>query len=549
MQVRQLSSHEQYFLHILKSNKEIPEFLRKRTLEQKNGVLLYPDSGYGSSSNCARHYKACFIIQNTLLVDNNKLIEVSMGNLSLKETTEHAERILQALNLLKDKQLPNLEIEIPEHIKFQVLSNDINAKLREENLPRLEMARKLALTAEAEEKKRRQQAMDEAAIAAVIASDVEQFEESNVTLHMTEHKTTAPVSRVSNHDIPTNPQAEEVAPYKQTKLTRDPESLIRGFLGNDIPNMPTAPQCARLTLFGETYLNMQQTEEMTRLGKMVLSGEENDVETVLTEVKKNPALLDIVITVKDPLGTPVTGTLLQLAAMAGDVDLRDGIKKEKDRGLVERLVDAGNLSKERVAKDLACITSKEAQDANDKRVERYLTIIKKFGNSLCEGKITNDEAIVQLEKELLEERSKAVNAGFIFDPRILHDTAKWFEENINRFGGWWSPQSDVFWVNGFGKLQNLLSSRDAQVARAGIGNEVDEGEMPERSLKNPSGDSHFYNASSRLGRDFYLGYYGVCAPIPPAVRVRCLARVWKTYVEQKQQHYTACAVSKQAYAL
>ncbi|HSW48194.1 MAG TPA: hypothetical protein VLG67_03880, partial [Candidatus Saccharimonadales bacterium] len=196
-----------------------------------------------------------------------------------------------------------------------------------------------------------------------------------------------------------------------------------------------------------------QPGTLTEIGNKILRGCDPDVESVLTEVKKNPTLLDIVITVKDPVGTPVTGTFLQLAAMAGDVNLKPNISNEKDCGLVERLISAAGdyMTPEKVAEQLKCINSDEAIDANNKRVQRYLDIIKKFGNTLCEGKVTKEEAIAQLEKELFEERSKAVNAGFIFDPRILHDTAQWFEENVNRFDGWNTPKSSVFWVNGFGK--------------------------------------------------------------------------------------------------
>ena len=92
----------------------------------------------------------------------------------------------------------------------------------------------------------------------------------------------------------------------------------------------------------------------------------------------------------------------------------------------------------------------------------------------------------------------------MFDPKILCDTAKWFEDNVGRFGDWWTKQSDVFWVNGFGKLESKLSSRDAQVIRAGIGNLVYDAIIPARTLNNADMSSYFFNSYSRLGVDFYL---------------------------------------------
>ncbi|MHB1948245.1 MAG: hypothetical protein ACYCQI_09045, partial [Gammaproteobacteria bacterium] len=80
-------------------------------------------------------------------------------------------------------------------------------------------------------------------------------------------------------------------------------------------------------------------------------------------------------------------------------------------------------------------------------------------------------------------------------------------DNVKRFDGWWSLQADVFWINGFGKLQGRLSSRDAQVVCAGIGNFVDNGRMPPRSFNNSDGTFNFLDPLSRLGLDFFLGYY------------------------------------------
>ena len=75
-------------------------------------------------------------------------------------------------------------------------------------------------------------------------------------------------------------------------------------------------------------------------------------------------------------------------------------------------------------------------------------------------------------------------------------------------------------MNGIGSLQCVASSRDAQVCRKGIGYVVDERHMPERGLKNADGSSLFSLTSSRLGVDFFLGYYGPALAAGGGVRTR-----------------------------
>ncbi|MHB1949309.1 MAG: hypothetical protein ACYCQI_14475, partial [Gammaproteobacteria bacterium] len=146
--------------------------------------------------------------------------------------------------------------------------------------------------------------------------------------------------------------------------------------------------------------------------------------------------------------------------------------------------------------------------------------------------------------------NEIITCGFVFDPAILERAAKRFEENVNKcFGGWWSLQTDVFWVNGFGKLQGRLSSRDAQVVCAGIGRFVDDGRMPPRSFNNSDGTFNFLDPRSRLGLDFFLGYYGNAVHGLRGgferVWVGRTGGVYNSYVEQKQQqqHYKVYAMS------
>ncbi|MHB1949786.1 MAG: hypothetical protein ACYCQI_16940, partial [Gammaproteobacteria bacterium] len=165
------------------------------------------------------------------------------------------------------------------------------------------------------------------------------------------------------------------------------------------------------------------------------------------------------------------------------------------------------------------VTSPEAKAINEKRIERVLKALANFEEGIlkkraeykgysfdkfqknCQPVLDKfDDALASLSNEI-------ITCGFVFDPAILERAAKRFEDNVKRFDGWWSLQADVFWVNGFGKLQGRLSSRDAQVVCTGIGRFIDDGRMPPRSFNNSDGTFNFLDHRSRLGLDIFLGYF------------------------------------------
>jgi len=284
----------------------------------------------------------------------------------------------------------------------------------------------------------------------------------------------------------------------------------------------------RFTLFGRSVLELMHSEA-TDVGNLILNGEAKEIETAVDRIRQKPHLLRYKILAKDRLGRPVHGTPLQIAAIAGDVDLKADIKEEKDRGAVERLIiAAGHLSQEEqeeIDQQLEVVIGNEAQDKNDARNKKIVDRLIQFGEDIIrkgqeykgDKKYTDKnfqtfqascQSLIDKFEEDLQLTTKAViTSGQVFDPKILQTVAEWFETNAKRFGGWWTLQSDVFDVNGFGTLQRLLSARDAHVVRAGIGRLVDNGIVPPRQLANADGSSHF-NTDSRLGRDFSLDYYG-----------------------------------------
>ena len=232
--------------------------------------------------------------------------------------------------------------------------------------------------------------------------------------------------------------------------------------------------------------------QLEKIADWILCGGEKEIEKALDLVTKNHALLDCYVEGTDHLGRRVGGKLLQIAAMAGDFDLTEGIKEEKKQGLVERLAKAGQLSAAEVAEQITeVMASAEAIQENEKRNQDILAAIKTFGEDILKVEYRNDDfadfqqlcqpLINQLEEALMPDSKKVIKAGYIFDPKILHDAAKWFEDNAGRFC-WQKNASAVFWIDGFRKLQNKLSGLDALIVREGIGHCKLLGQIPARSL-------------------------------------------------------------------
>src|SRR3990167_3566396 len=152
--------------------------------------------------------------------------------------------------------------------------------------------------------------------------------------------------------------------------------------GNNAQEKFSSEEHQQFTLFGRTVEDLLKNAELSEDANLLLRGEEKDVEEVVERVKQNPYLLEGRVVGKNPRGRRVVGTLLQIASMAGDLDLQDEIKEEKERGLAERLAAAGQLSPEKVEEQLAVLTSEEAIEANEKRNSQILDAIKRFGEGI-----------------------------------------------------------------------------------------------------------------------------------------------------------------------
>ncbi|MES2218115.1 MAG: hypothetical protein V4501_06870 [Pseudomonadota bacterium] len=312
-----------------------------------------------------------------------------------------------------------------------------------------------------------------------------------------------------------------------------PKDLILAYLGDDFDTQkddkiePFPIEVRKQLTFLGVNLYELKAKKAHHVAKLILSGEKEDVEEAVALVKNDASLLNYTVRVTATNGRTVEGRPLEIAAMAGDFNLKENLE-EKDRGVVERLALAAELSKEETNRQLEVITSEEAKKANKARNKVILAAVKAFGEGIIKVRETSDErnskkfqalcqpVIDQLEKALQADPKEVITLGYIFDIKISQDAAKWFKENIDRLGDWSSIQTKVFCINGLGKLQYHSSARDGQVIKAGIINFTYHGNIPARTLKNDDGSSDFDNSASRLGVDFYFEMYGGHHVIVPA---------------------------------
>ncbi len=340
----------------------------------------------------------------------------------------------------------------------------------------------------------------------------------------------APESLIS-HD-----PGDEGEAMTQAHFTSGLPEIVLGYLGGDFEidwlysrNSFFLRQQFKLFGVKREYLIGQQ------VATLILRGGEIDIGKALHLVecnvdKYNPHLVHCRIQAVDPLKRSVEGTILQIAAMAGDVGLKPGITNKKEQGAVERIIAAARLSQEEVAEQLKVVNSEEAIRENKARNKQILDAIKKFGEGIIALEYVDElrqacqPLIDQLETDLRPDPQQVITSGYIFDPMILHEASHWYTENYARFGG--QGKRDIFIINGYGKLQARLSARDAQVVFGGLRCFTNKPDVPPRlnlykeNLYKEGGSLYFYNLQLRLGIDLYVGYFGASRDAGHAVMQR-----------------------------
>jgi hypothetical protein len=259
--------------------------------------------------------------------------------------------------------------------------------------------------------------------------------------------------------------------------------------------------CRRATPFFSPPIHMAQAE---RAAHLLLC---RDIEGVEKLVKQNPNILYLTVEAKDHRGRRVRGTLLQLAILAGDVNIRPKKNNAKDHGAVERL--KAYLPELESVRQLQATQVNGWEQETAARMQVYMDALKTFLNAICTGKAsTFDGLIVELEDSIKAFKSAftphpdaVITTGFIFDTQIF------LSANLaaDRLNGCLSAKSEVFDVIGFGTLQANASACDIQILITGIHSVMLRHQDPDYRLNSVDIPSSL----SGLGVSFVLGLNGI----------------------------------------
>ena len=260
-----------------------------------------------------------------------------------------------------------------------------------------------------------------------------------------------------------------------------------------------------------SFFNNIQSERLRKAVKAaddILRGSSDTDPLCIAIVKSDPSLLREVVEVKDALGRKVRGTPLQIAAMARDLDL------------CKELTQAGKLSREEIVQQLGVIVSPEAKEVNQARKQRALDAVIQFTNDFVRAiksyesrsygckedevaseysefkKQINDILPSQLQAALTPDPDEVITAGYIFDLSVLVEVIHWFtQRNIAWAGEQFNFYNEHWCINVIGKLQALVSGRDAQFFHQGLCSPVSRIKVSAEELTD-------------LGKTFFLGIAG-----------------------------------------
>jgi len=383
-----------------------------------------------------------------------------------------------------------------------------------------------------EEKERDEDIQNEAAIAAVIAEDIEQARDnpdckSSSATGTTLIKSTpvsVPTWWVTFYDIPGADQLPDALQYL---------CLAYADYLPEAKRIYQYPATIGITFFSR-YVSQIQHHLESAANEFLTEGK---IDMALALVRVNgKEVLNVPTQGRDRFGTRIEErTLLQMAGMMRDVNLRKKKAKEKeDHGAVELLAQAARLATDEVKDQLfPVLFSDEAKRINEARKNRVLTVLIEFAENILKRKADLPKTwnrieefnaaqakcqpeLNKLRKDLLGIVSdQTITAGYILDSHIIVELAQWFNDlnNLKRFGGLRSLVSDLFWVSSYGLLQYIAPACDAHIHGAGIGDVVDNGVIPARTLKNSDASSHFLDGSGLSSGLIFLDYQGFAGPL------------------------------------
>lgn len=189
----------------------------------------------------------------------------------------------------------------------------------------------------------------------------------------------------------------------------------------------------------------------------------------------------------------------------------------------------------------------------EKRHEEDVKALHKFRKAITDAKSPNDSALIAAIaewKEYLEPKG-ITESGNHWNARLKYVALqigldKWYKD---------SWRNDLFYNVGIGSIDTHASTIYAMAEAQGLHYQQDEGEKFKRSLKYHHGNGASYypldrSPGSHLGADSWVDcYFGVraCEAGCCALAGVCTcARLWRSYVEQKQQPCKTHAVARQS---
>lgn len=312
-----------------------------------------------------------------------------------------------------------------------------------------------------------------------------------------------------------------------------------------------------------------------QVGHLFVHGGEDEVTQGLALVEQNSKILDCKVVIKDRKKRQLKGYLISIAAMIDETRLSthmlltiDEIDPKKT-GIVNQLIEINHRKKcllpATILEHLQVVLSPEAKKINMERTEKFLNAVIKFGEGLQNLKdpsqlemtsVCLKSLISEYEQKLETIIGEIYTAGFLFDLNILLSTIKWFIENEDTFGNsqykksyeeteveidplFWKRTS-LFWVIGFGKLQDLMSSRDVHFLLHG------HSEEPPRSIQNKDGTSYF-DSNSGLGSTYCIDILSkelkyisdkVLPPIWTMNRLKHHIRIYENCIKARDLSFT-----------
>lgn len=272
-----------YFLHLLEKHQSPRSLPLKRLYpNHHSGIIIYPDL------NDPNDYKACFMLNNQWHVNqNNQLIEVSLGQLSKEELTQRPELINKALTWAK--------LPVPKHLRFQILSNEVNDELHTAARKKLEES---------------QEGLNQTAINQLLNVDLNTLEQEKKSDVSPPQNLEPPKQNIPYASLFTLPKKHFDEKALPVFLPSELAKLITHYLNEDIhltkQTKKGAKEYAQFDLFGLSFWDIF-SEKIMRLGKYLaaisIKFDADIYQKTYDLITSTPILLHCPVIVAGPFGT------------------------------------------------------------------------------------------------------------------------------------------------------------------------------------------------------------------------------------------------------